>query len=113
MDIYAVNRHLRQEVVLPLVQVLVPPDDPADLIWQDAALCAQTDPESFFPEKGGSTLPAKRTCRACEVRAECLEYALEHDIQFGVWGGMSERDRRRLKRQPAATTATQPQRKAS
>ena len=66
--------------------------------WQDRALCAQTDPEAFFPEKGGSTREAKRTCRACEVRAECLAYALDHDERFGIWGGLSERERRRLKR---------------
>jgi WhiB family redox-sensing transcriptional regulator len=68
--------------------------------WQDRALCAQTDPEAFFPEKGGSTREAKRVCRGCEVRAECLEYALEHDERFGIWGGLSERERRRLKREP-------------
>jgi WhiB family transcriptional regulator, redox-sensing transcriptional regulator len=67
--------------------------------WQDRALCAQTDPEAFFPEKGGSTREAKRVCRSCEVRAECLEYALGHDERFGIWGGLSERERRRLKRQ--------------
>ena len=66
--------------------------------WQERALCAQTDPESFFPEKGGSTREAKRICSGCEVRAECLEYALAHDERFGIWGGMSERERRRLKR---------------
>jgi WhiB family transcriptional regulator, redox-sensing transcriptional regulator len=66
--------------------------------WQERALCAQTDPEAFFPEKGGSTREAKRICAGCEVRAECLEYALEHDERFGIWGGLSERERRRLKR---------------
>jgi WhiB family transcriptional regulator, redox-sensing transcriptional regulator len=66
--------------------------------WQERALCAQTDPEAFFPEKGGSTREAKRICSGCEVRAECLEYALAHDERFGIWGGLSERERRRLKR---------------
>src|SRR6202034_4009303 len=66
--------------------------------WQDRALCAQTDPEAFFPEKGGSTREAKRICMGCEVRDECLEYALEHDERFGIWGGLSARERRRLKR---------------
>jgi WhiB family redox-sensing transcriptional regulator len=74
-------------------------DDAEELGWQDRALCAQTDPEAFFPEKGGSTREAKRVCRSCEVRAECLEYALEHDERFGIWGGLSERERRRLKRE--------------
>lgn len=66
--------------------------------WQERALCAQTDPEAFFPEKGGSTREAKRICMGCEVRDECLEYALAHDERFGIWGGLSERERRRLKR---------------
>jgi WhiB family transcriptional regulator, redox-sensing transcriptional regulator len=67
--------------------------------WQERALCAQTDPEAFFPEKGGSTREAKRVCLSCEVRVECLEYALENDERFGIWGGLSERERRRLKKQ--------------
>ncbi len=62
------------------------------------ALCAQTDPEAFFPEKGGSTREAKRICQGCEVKDECLEYALANDERFGIWGGLSERERRRLKR---------------
>ena len=66
--------------------------------WQERALCAQTDPEAFFPEKGGSTREAKQICNSCEVRGECLEYALGHDERFGIWGGLSERERRRLKR---------------
>ena len=66
--------------------------------WQERALCAQTDPEAFFPEKGGSTREAKRICSGCEVRAECLDYALAHDERFGIWGGLSERERRRLRR---------------
>ena len=75
--------------------------DPAPVTtdqWQDRALCAQTDPEAFFPEKGGSTREAKKICLGCEVRAECLDYALAHDERFGIWGGLSERERRRLKR---------------
>ena len=71
---------------------------PDEAGWQERALCAQTDPEAFFPEKGGSTREAKRICTGCEVRGECLEYALEHDERFGIWGGLSERERRRLKR---------------
>jgi WhiB family transcriptional regulator, redox-sensing transcriptional regulator len=69
-----------------------------ELSWQERALCAETDPEAFFPEKGGSTREAKKVCLGCDVRAECLEYALEHDERFGIWGGLSERERRRLKR---------------
>ncbi|WP_182114236.1 MULTISPECIES: WhiB family transcriptional regulator [unclassified Actinotalea] len=73
-------------------------DDETVLSWQERALCAQTDPEAFFPEKGGSTREAKKVCTSCEVRAECLEYALAHDERFGIWGGLSERERRKLKK---------------
>ncbi len=66
--------------------------------WQDRALCAQTDPEAFFPEKGGSTREAKKVCLTCEVRQECLEAALDNDERFGIWGGLSERERRKLKK---------------
>lgn len=73
-------------------------EDETALSWQERALCAQTDPEAFFPEKGGSTREAKRVCIGCEVKAECLEYALAHDERFGIWGGLSERERRKLKK---------------
>lgn len=62
------------------------------------ALCVQTDPEAFFPEKGGRVEPAKRVCARCPVRAECLEYALAHDERFGVWGGQSAAARARMRR---------------
>ena len=64
--------------------------------WKDRGLCAETDPELFFPDKGESTKAAKRICFACEVRAKCLEYALANHERFGVWGGLSERQRRLL-----------------
>ena len=65
--------------------------------WRLDALCAETDPEAFFPEKGGSTREAKRVCSGCAVRDECLESALANDERFGIWGGLSERERRRLR----------------
>lgn len=73
-------------------------DDENTLSWQADALCAQTDPEAFFPEKGGSTRDAKKICTTCEVKSECLEYALQNDERFGIWGGLSERERRKLRR---------------
>jgi WhiB family transcriptional regulator, redox-sensing transcriptional regulator len=63
--------------------------------WRDDALCAQIDPEAWFPGKGEPARDAKRVCRSCPVRAECLEWALEHGEMFGVWGGLTERERRR------------------
>ena len=73
--------------------------DDGELAWQTDALCAQTDPEAFFPEKGGSTRDAKRVCESCPVREECLKYAMDNDERFGIWGGLSERERRRLRKQ--------------
>jgi WhiB family redox-sensing transcriptional regulator len=75
------------------------PAAPADESWRLEALCAETDPEAFFPEKGGSTREAKRVCTGCAVRSECLEFALSNDERFGIWGGLSERERRRLRLQ--------------
>lgn len=63
--------------------------------WMRSALCAQVDPELWFPE-GGSARPAKAICGGCQVRAECLDYALASAEQFGIWGGLSARERRRL-----------------
>ncbi len=88
----------RPQLSLVPDQIDVAPATPDEDQWQERALCAQTDPEAFFPEKGGSTREAKRICMGCEVRDECLDYALAHDERFGIWGGLSERERRRLKR---------------
>jgi WhiB family redox-sensing transcriptional regulator len=73
-------------------------DDDDGLGWRADALCAQTSPEAFFPEKGGSTRDAKKVCGSCAVRSTCLEYALINDERFGIWGGLSERERRKLRR---------------
>jgi WhiB family transcriptional regulator, redox-sensing transcriptional regulator len=69
-----------------------------NLPWAGEAKCLQAEPDTFFPEKGGSTREAKRICGGCQVRDECLEYALANDERFGIWGGLSERERRKLKR---------------
>ncbi len=72
--------------------------DVSEREWMLEAKCLDADPEAFFPEKGGSTREAKRICAVCPVREECLEYALANDERFGIWGGLSERERRRAKR---------------
>ena len=66
--------------------------------WQLQANCMGVDPDLFFPERGASTREAKEVCRGCVVREDCLEYALANGEKFGIWGGMSERERRRLRR---------------
>ena len=66
--------------------------------WQEQANCLWVDPDLFFPERGASTREAKAVCRSCEVQSDCLEYALAHGEKFGIWGGLSERERRRVRR---------------
>ena len=78
--------------------VLAALDSAGEAPWQDLALCAETDPDAFFPETGGSAEEAKRICRSCKVRAECLAYALERGEGFGIWGGLTTQERRELRR---------------
>lgn len=72
--------------------------DPAYLppAWMIQGRCAEVDTELFFPEKGDSASAeyARRICMQCEVKAECLEYALDNNERYGIWGGTNERDRR-------------------
>ncbi|MEV5629145.1 WhiB family transcriptional regulator [Micromonospora tulbaghiae] len=70
--------------------------------WHEDGLCRQVDADLFFPEKGQSAAPAKQICRACPVRAECRTWALDRNEQHGVWGGLSEKDRRELRRERVA-----------
>lgn len=70
-----------------------------DLSWQDYANCRGGDADLFFPERGASTRKAKAICHACDVRQACLEFALVNGEKFGIWGGMSERERRRVRRE--------------
>jgi WhiB family redox-sensing transcriptional regulator len=70
-------------------------------VWMDDAVCATTDPDSFFPEHGREHLHAKNTCARCPVATQCLAYALEHDERWGVWGGTNEADRQRLRKASA------------
>jgi WhiB family redox-sensing transcriptional regulator len=67
------------------------------------ALCAQIGGDAWFPESGGGTRDPKRVCARCPLRAPCLEYALEND-EPGVWGGTSEAERRRMKRDRETAT---------
>jgi WhiB family redox-sensing transcriptional regulator len=78
---------------------------PADLdgwgirpAWHRLANCRGVDPELFFPARGASTGEAKEVCRGCVVRIECLDYAVAANEKQGIWGGLSERERRRVRR---------------
>jgi WhiB family redox-sensing transcriptional regulator len=69
--------------------------------WQAFAACrtADVDLDAFFPGRGDRTDEARAICATCTVRDECLEYAMENGIQHGIWGGKSERERRKMRRQ--------------
>lgn len=84
----------------PKVDIASLPKPPS---WTENALCAQVDMDGFFPEKGVPTRPAKAVCARCPVRETCLKYALDNNERFGVWGGLSERERRRLLRDRQAS----------
>ncbi len=66
--------------------------------WVTQRNCADTDPNVFFPSDGAGVIAAQRICRECPVKEPCREYALANNITHGVWGGTSERQRRRILR---------------
>ena len=66
--------------------------------WMAGGKCKEVPPDVFFPNDGMGVLVAQRICAECSVRSECLEYALANRIEQGVWGGASERERRRILR---------------
>ncbi|HJO79346.1 MAG: transcription factor WhiB [Acidimicrobiaceae bacterium] len=70
------------------------------------ARCANTHPSHFFPSDGVGVELAKQACAGCPVLEQCLEYALTHRVEHGVWGGCSERQRRRIRRQRREVAAT-------
>lgn len=67
--------------------------------YEDGAACSQVDPEVWFPEPGQDKLAraAKRVCRDCPVRAWCLMYAAEDTGSYGIWGGLTDRGRRKVR----------------
>lgn len=83
---------------LEVVSLPIPTIRPAqDSDWRDRGACLGSDPEKFFPEKGSPSKEAKRTCNEkCTVREQCLEYALQNDERFGIWGGLSTLQRMKL-----------------
>jgi WhiB family transcriptional regulator, redox-sensing transcriptional regulator len=73
-------------------------ESPEEYAWMLQARCRGASPTEFFPSDGLGVESAQHICRECPVRAECLEYALVNRIEHGVWGGASERERRRILR---------------
>jgi WhiB family redox-sensing transcriptional regulator len=77
--------------------------------WMEDALCRGSDPAVFFPSDGVGVEQIRRVCADCVVRTACLEYALRHRIDHGVWGGTSERERRRILARRRAMALQAPQ----
>ena len=69
--------------------------------WYDDAACTQTDPEAFFPDSRGESA-ARSVCAHCPVQRTCLQWSLDQRIEFGVWGGMTERERAVVLKRSAA-----------
>lgn len=69
-----------------------------DMSWTDRGACVGEPPEIFFPGQGEDASLAKGICARCPVRVDCLDFALSTTERFGIWGGLSERERRRIRR---------------
>jgi WhiB family redox-sensing transcriptional regulator len=79
------------------------------LDWSEGAVCAQVDPDAWFPDKGGSVKEAKRVCATCPLTGldgPCLQYALDNGEESGIWGGLSSDERRKLQRQQRRSAAS-------
>ena len=79
----------------------LPPDPSPPDMWQDRAACFGIDPDVFFPISEEEAGPALAYCGSCRIREECLAWALKNGERYGVWGGMTEQQRRRLARRVA------------
>ena len=75
--------------------------------WMAEGLCAEEHPSTFFPSDGVGVEKARKICNKCNMQAQCLEYALRNRIDHGVWGGSSERQRRRILKQRRLTRASE------
>jgi WhiB family transcriptional regulator, redox-sensing transcriptional regulator len=79
------------------------PPVPAPAGWRERAGCCGAGLDVFFPGRGESAEPARRICASCPVRQPCLDYAISHSITYGIWGGLTERDRRALRTRHVST----------
>ncbi len=87
LELHAARKDLSEHIPIP-----------APYAWVDQAMCKDISTKEFFPEDGEGVKVIQKVCGGCAVRAECLEYALENRIEHGVWGGASERERKRILR---------------
>jgi len=75
----------------------------SELSWRNRGACRGLDPEIFYPQSDEEVTEAKDVCAQCNVRVACLEHAIGHREKEGVWGGATERERRRIVRQRRRT----------
>jgi len=83
--------------------------------WMLQAACRVIEPSEvvrFFPTSGGSVTAAREFCERCDVKAECAQFAIDNRVHHGVWGGLSERDRRRARVSSMSRNAQQERRSA-
>ncbi len=85
----------QSEMVQEFASLMGQPEDG----WQKLANCRGVNPNLFYPERGVSTSQAKAVCGGCQVQDECLEYAVQRGEKFGIWGGLSERERRKIRKE--------------
>jgi WhiB family redox-sensing transcriptional regulator len=78
--------------------------------WFASAECLGADPETFFVERGGSSAEAKAICRGCPVEEQCFEYAIENNETHGIWGGRSQSELRKIRRQRRMASGDQARR---
>jgi WhiB family redox-sensing transcriptional regulator len=76
--------------------------DQARLAWQERGACRGVDPEVFFPVSDEEAWRAKEICAVCEVRLDCLAFSLANRERYGVWGGVTERERAEMFRRGVA-----------
>lgn len=79
--------------------------DVPETAWMVAARCRDHEPEQFFVRGAAKSRRALRICDRCPVREQCLRYAIDNGIEFGIWGGLTERQRRRLVRNREVVSA--------
>ena len=84
---------MRNRILIPVAALMARAPGSDEPRWEDHALCAQVDPDYWFPEKGGPTKGPKAICRRCQERVPCLAYALEASLGFGIWAGLTGEER--------------------
>ena len=106
LALYDVNHRVSEILGTPNALPPMPPEGYKPLKgWDEWALCLDLDPDLFFPERGANTEAARAICEFCIVRHDCLECSLGQGEKFGVWGGMTERERRQIRGQRIAAKA--------